>query len=423
MQVPTNEELPNHYQSLSTSSLWKDNDIYLIHLVCPDNRSLSKVHTIHETVYDVLIDSCNRLKLTDPSIFSLAVNENNEYKFISPKKKLVKVLLKEAIVTSKQAQELYLKNVLFDGNIKTCRLYLRIKLFHNDLNNIDSSCLYYYYQQVKLDLLKYQNWLNINDYNNIFHKNAAKSIFLNYGLSSVNYLNRNAIKIHLHMPKCEITEESPRIIASILEKMLSGSEEGKPSPDDKNDNLFHNKRKIYSLSIPGALADDAHYIDSNIMLSFLYDATKIPFYGMHFYDVILIDTAQSQNILSKVGIGPHGVLVFSTSDYTAWLYLMKLGLNEISKFTHSKDILGIHETSSRKSYNFRCINEKEAKYLFKHFTEIKQFHYTDEYYHNNRSKLNNDSGARSSIIQLSRFAAAVVMSPIIGKKMNSVHNA
>ena len=172
MQVPTKEDL----RSLSTSSLWKDNDIYLIHLVCPDNRSLSKVHTIHETVYDVLIDSCDRLKLNDPSIFGLAVNENNEYKFISPKKRLVKVLLKEAIVTSKQAQELYLKNVLFDGNIKTCRLYLRIKLFHTDLKILDSSCLYYYYQQVKLDLLKYQNWLNTNDYNHIFHKNAAKSI-------------------------------------------------------------------------------------------------------------------------------------------------------------------------------------------------------------------------------------------------------
>ena len=112
MQVPTKEDL----RSLSTSSLWKDNDIYLIHLVCSDNRSLSKVHTIHETVYDVLIDSCDRLKLNDPSISGLAVNENNEYKFISPKKRLVKVLLKEAIVTSKQAQELYLKNVLFDGN-------------------------------------------------------------------------------------------------------------------------------------------------------------------------------------------------------------------------------------------------------------------------------------------------------------------
>ena len=422
MQVSTKEDLPNYYQSLSTSSLWKDNDIYLIHLVCPDNRSLSKLHTIHETVYDVLIDSCDRLELNDPSIFGLAVNENNEFKFISPKKRLVKILLKEAIVTSKQAQELYLKNVLFDGNIKTCRLYLRIKLFHTDFKNLDSSCLYYYYQQVKLDLLKYQNWLNINDYNHIFHKNAAKSIFLNYGLNSVNYLNSRTIKIHLYMPKCEITEESPRIIASILEKMLSGSEEGKPSPNDTNDNLLHNKRKISSLSIPGALVDDEHYIDPNIMISFLYDATKIPFYGMHFYDVMLIDNAQSQNILSKVGIGPHGVLVFSTSDYTTWLYLMKLGLNEISKFTHSKDILGIHESSSRKIYNFRCINEKEAKYLFKHFKEIKQFHCTDEYY-NNRSELNNDSGSRSSVIQLSRFAAAVVMSPIIGKKMNSVHNA
>ena len=422
MQVPTKEDLPNYYQSLSTSSLWKDNDIYLIHLVCPDNRSLSKVHTIHETFYDVLIDSCDRLELNDPSIFGLAVNENNEFKFISPKKRLVKILLKEAIVTSKQAQELYLKNVLFDGNIKTCRLYLRIKLFHTDFKNLDSSCLYYYYQQVKLDLLKYQNWLNINDYNHIFHKNAAKSIFLNYGLNSVNYLNSRTIKIHLHMPKCEITEESPRIIASILEKMLSGSEEGKPSPNDTNDNLLHSKRKISSLSIPGALVDDEYYIDPNIMISFLYDATKIPFYGMHFYDVILIDNAQSQNISSKVGIGPHGVLVFSTSDYTTWLYLMKLGLNEISKFTHSKDILGIHESSSRKIYNFRCINEKEAKYLFKHFKEIKQFHCTDEYY-NNRSELNNGSGSRSSIIQLSRFAAAVVMSPIIGKKMNSVHNA
>ena len=422
MQVPTKEDLPNYYQSLSTSSLWKDNDIYLIHLVCPDNRSLSKVHTIHETFYDVLIDSCDRLELNDPSIFGLAVNENNEFKFISPKKRLVKILLKEAIVTSKQAQELYLKNVLFDGNIKTCRLYLRIKLFHTDFKNLDSSCLYYYYQQVKLDLLKYQNWLNINDYNHIFHKNAAKSIFLNYGLNSVNYLNSRTIKIHLHMPKCEITEESPRIVASILEKMLSGSEEGKPSPNDTNDNLLHSKRKISSLSIPGALVDDEYYIDPNIMISFLYDATKIPFYGMHFYDVILIDNAQSQNISSKVGIGPHGVLVFSTSDYTTWLYLMKLGLNEISKFTHSKDILGIHESSSRKIYNFRCINEKEAKYLFKHFKEIQQFHCTDEYY-NNRSELNNGSGSRSSIIQLSRFAAAVVMSPIIGKKMNSVHNA
>lgn len=102
---------------------------------------------------------------------------------------------------------------------------------------------------------------------------------------------------------------------------------------------------------------------------------------------------------------------------------MKLGLNEISKFTHNKDILGIHESNRRKIYNFRCINEKEAKYLFKHFKEIKQFHCTDEYYDNNRSELNNNSGARSSIIQLLRFAAALVTSPIIGKKFNSVHKA
>ena len=51
------------------------------------------------------------------------------------------------------------------------------------------------------------------------------------------------------MPKCEITEESRRIIASILEKMMFGSKEGKPSPNETNDNLFHNKKKdIFSFN-------------------------------------------------------------------------------------------------------------------------------------------------------------------------------
>ena len=177
----------------SLSQIFRGNNHFIINLVCPDSTSISRSYSVRDTITDVLHQSCKQLGIKKTEIFGVAVHEYNEYRFLSNKKSLYKFLPGEAIVpfeqvsSSKNDEKMTMKGFALNNNtIKSCRLYLRVRIFPQIVDFLSESALYHFTEQVRLDAIRYQNWLQFPGLTDTLHDMAAIGIWLKYGESSID---------------------------------------------------------------------------------------------------------------------------------------------------------------------------------------------------------------------------------------------
>lgn len=415
----------------SLAALWKGNNVFLINIICPDNTNLSKVHSIRETVRDVITDSCKCLDINMPEIFGIALYENNEYRFISPKKSLHKFLPSATIVTSEQATKLngIDTRMVLDSTIKSCRLYLRVKYFYTNVDVLSDRTLHHYYEQVKLDTLKYQNWFNLRGYTDVFHRIAAYALCLTYGCSTKNKLKHNQILLHYFLPQCERNENTIEMLAQLLKEISENAgicfidfEEN----IEKQINNIPIKTKSISKAIDPSIPDikvdeiiDDSAVKEFLMLSLIKEALTLPCYGVYYYHVTTVPKIKNEKAYTcKLGIGPFGASVAISPDYTTWEEVENWKWDTVDEINYDKNILDIQETSSDEFqtclHQFECYDEKEAKYLFR---ELKASHLVQvrvlEKYRRRGDTLRKKR--HNSIGVLSDEMASLALSPLIAR--------
>jgi FERM C-terminal PH-like domain./FERM N-terminal domain. len=366
----------------SLSQIFKGNNQFLIDLVCPDNTSISRSHSIRDTVSDVLQESCKQLGINRTGIFGVALHECNEYRFISKNKSLYKFLPSEAIVSNETISS---TNHSPFNNIKTCRLYLRVKIFLANIHVLSGSTLFYYYEQARLDSLRYQNWLEFGELTEIFHDIAAKAIWLKYGESWVEGVESRKLPLHFFLPISEQNDDTWSILTGKLKSMN----------DEFGFNGIPIIREDYSLAkLPLTKTDsnqsqattstrkntvteeDVVIVDDRdqIMLTVLIEMAKLPYHGVHFYHVSMTKDTEEKNLTNCIlGIGPFGLTVVVSPYYTTWKESIYVTWNSVEEMRYEKNILHVKSSGHELLYRFVCLNEKEAKYLFRELKENRSF--------------------------------------------------
>lgn len=371
----------------------KNTNIFIVNLIYPDNSTTTKKYPVRDTIRDVINDTCKQLDIKRPELFGIAVYEYNEYRFISLKKQLNKVLPSEAIVTgtfcksnNKGSEENGGKRKPhgMDHALKTCRLYLRVKQFLLDTDSLGGNTLYFYYEQTRLDALKYQNWLQLDGFTDVFTDIAAKTIWLRYKEKWKNIIEKKKASLNYFLPVCEKTEQ----IWCLLENELKQIDRNYGNnntvqncsiidklPLSKSDSTSSSSQTI---RVEILNEEDVMIMDSNeiIMISVIKDTMKLPYYGIHYYHVSIRNN--DNNLTNcKLGVGPFGVTVLVAPFYTTWSESEIITWTNVSDVNHNKNILEItavkHIDKGTECHQFECLNDKEAKYLFKELKETHTF--------------------------------------------------
>ena len=374
----------------SLSQIFRGNNHFIIDLVCPDNTSMNKPYSVRDTITDVLHQSCKQLGIKRTEIFGVAVHEFNEYRFISNKKGLYKFLPAEAMVPFDQVlsgDEENTKGFTLNNNtIKSCRLYLRVRIFQPNIDSLDESTLYFFTEQVRLDALRYQNWLQFPGLTEVLHDIAAKSIWLKYGDSSIDLVANQDLPLHYYLP---ISEQNDTTWFALKNKLQKLNEEFgfKDFSLNKGDCLIaklpltksDSEQSSKSKRLSDVTEDDVIIVEDRdtIMASLVSEAKKLPFYGAHFYHVSMATDKIGKNLANcKLGIGPNGISVVVSPFYTTWKECLNIKWSTVGEIKYEGNALHVSEKSTPKDlyHAFVCMNEREAKYLFRELKEMHSFH-------------------------------------------------
>uniref|UniRef100_A0A7M6DR16 FERM domain-containing protein n=1 Tax=Clytia hemisphaerica TaxID=252671 RepID=A0A7M6DR16_9CNID len=388
----------------SLSQIFRGNNHFLIDLVCPDNTSINRSHSIRDTVADVLQDSCKELGIKRADIFGVALHEYNEYRFISDKKALYKFLPSEAILPYDQRSsidETCTKKFTINNAIKTCRLYLRVRIFLPNVDSLNGRSLYFYYEQARLDSLRYQNWLQFSGLTEIYHNIGAIAIWLKYGESSLEGIENRTMHLNMYLPINEQNDNTWCMLKKRLQDLNTeyGYHDYRVNTPVIKESLITKLPLSKSDSNQSAISvtrmrkdtvteDDVVIVDDRdtIMVKLINEAKRLPFYGVHFYHVSMQKDEDSKNLTNcKLGLGPVGITVVVSPFYTTWRESLSLGWSSIEEMKYDRNILYIteksrgkgkklksNESASSLSHQFICVNEKEAKYLF---DQLRDYHF------------------------------------------------
>ena len=372
----------------SLSQIFRGNNHFIIDLVCPDNTSISRSYSVRDTVTDVLHQSCRQLGIKKTEIFGVAVHEYNEYRFLSNKKNLYKFLPGEAIVpfeqvSSSKNDEKSMKGFALNNNtIKSCRLYLRVRIFPQTVDFLSESALYHFTEQVRLDAIRYQNWLQFPGLTDTLHEMAAIGIWLKYGESSINLAAKQCLALHYYLPISDQDDTTWTRLKTILQRLndeygFKGISITKGEcliaklPLTKSDSLQSSKNTTLS----DVTEDDVIIVDDReiIMTSLVSKAKKLPFYGTHFYHVSMATDDIGKNLTNcKLGIGPYGISVVVSPFYTTWKECLNMKWGTVGEIKFEENVLHVSEKELR--HAFVCMNEKEARYLFRQLKEMNFIH-------------------------------------------------
>ena len=382
----------------SLSQIFRGNNHFIIDLVCPDNTSISRSYSIRDTIEDVLQQSCKQLGIKKTDIFSIAIHEYNEYRFLSQKKCLYKFLPGEAIVPFEQIPILHDDNTkgfaLNNNSMKSCRLYLRVRIFPPNIDNLFSQALYYFTEQIRLDAIKYQNWLQFPGLTDIFHEIGAIGIWLKFGESSIELISKQNIQLHYYLPISEQNETTWAILKTKVEKLNDDYGYKGFTLEDKREECLISKLPLTKSDSEQSTTrtrkitvteDDVIIVDDRdtIMLSLVSEAKKLPFYGTHFYHVSMTADKEGEGSKSqtncKLGIGPSGICVVVSPFYTTWTERVNIKWNSVGEMKYEKNMLHVNENALPRGgtsllHSFVCIDEKEAKYMFNQLKEMHFFH-------------------------------------------------
>lgn len=326
------------------------------------------------------------------------------------------------IVTSEEAAKLNDANylVLDSSTLKTCRLYLRIKHFYVNVDVLSGQLLHYYYEQVRFDTIKQQNWLNLDGFRDVFYNIAARSLWLSYGSDITHHLEKKQFNMYYHLPQCQWEAESLDILKKKLERIN----------DDMKTDGCDDTKSCDSRSESQSLRSDSHSLRSVdadnefIMLSAIKESLKLPFYGIYYYHVNFIRHEELPPICCKLGVGPFGITIAVTSDYTTWEEVESWNWSTVGDIKRDHNILEIHETTATCTnlnttrqntiHLFQCIDEREAKYLIDELQEIYSFQMT-VVNRNKRLRTGKQSRIRRSIGILSNESTSCFLTPVASR--------
>jgi len=85
------------------------------------------------------------------------------------------------------------------------------------------------------------------------------------------------------------------------------------------------------------------------------------------------DTEEKNLTNCILGIGPFGLTVVVSPYYTTWKESIYVTWNSVEEMRYEKNILHVKSSGHELLYRFVCLNEKEAKYLFRELKENRSF--------------------------------------------------
>lgn len=304
------------------------------------------------------------------------------------KKNLNKFLPSEAMISDEQQEKPENNNNTnknggkesslssFEKTMKMCRLYLRVKCFLINIDNLSGRTLYYYYEQTRLDSLKYQNWLQLTGYTEVFISIAAKTIWLKYAQKWKDMLKDKKIALNIYLPEIDKTIDK---WALLEEKLLELDSEYIVDKNGEREILHKSDSTVPLQIITVEIVNENEVIGvkETIMTSVIKDILKLPYYGVHYYHVTKQVECGNNLTHCKLGIGPFGVTVVVSPYFTTWTETLNMSWTSAETIQHNNNVLEIIEfnrgTAEREHHFFNCLNEKEAKYLVRELKEIMAF--------------------------------------------------
>lgn len=321
----------------SIGCLWKFDEQFLLNIICPDYSTLTLIHNIKESCGNVLSSVCARLGILETEMFGLALYSHNEFQFLPENKCLNGIFPKWAIATEESLSGTDKCNIVADTLIKTCKMYLRVRMIVSSFDILSSAAVRFLFEQLRWDLIKMHNLLGFEGYEDETTKLAFYCLLVDPldGKALINakslshYLPQNAIKAN----------SVDWIISNVL---------------------------TYSKELPLMTSLEAQ-------VAFIKLALKLPTVGTHIFQADLTDVGDDPVTNCIISVGLNSIRIFADWRDT-WKQYVKWDFQEIDEITTCKNmvtIFGYENEADETTLQF--YNKSKAKDFTKFCKEIQKF--------------------------------------------------
>lgn len=321
----------------SIGCLWKFNEQFLLNLICPDFTTVTLIHNIKESCGNVLSSACARLGILETEMFGLALYKYNEFQFLQENKCLNSIFPKWAIATEETLSGSDKCNTVADTLIKTCKMYLRVKMIVSSFDVLSSTTIRFLFEQLRWDLIKMHNLLGFDGYND-------QCLKLAFFCMHVDPLDGKTV----------LTE---KVFSSYLPQNVLKS----TSIDDIVSYIAQ-----YSKDLPLMTSLEAQ-------VSFIKLALKLPTVGTHIFLADLTDVGNDPITNCMICVGFNSVRIFAEWRDT-WKQYVKLDFQEIDEISTCKNMVTIFGYESETDETtLQFYNKTKAKDFAKFCKEIQKF--------------------------------------------------
>ena len=321
----------------SIGCLWKFSEQFLIHVICPDNSSLTLIHSIKESCCNVLTSACARLGIAETEIFGLALYRYNEYHFLGGSKCLNNIFPKWATVTGESLSGSDKCHAVADTLIKTCKMYLRIKHIVSSLDILSPNTIRFLYEQLRWDLIKMHNLFGFEDYNDECVKLAFYTMLVDP--CDGKLLSQDGI-ISYYLPQKVIK-------ANTMDSIIS--------------DICRISRDLPLMTLFEA------------QISFIKLALKLPVVGTHIFYGDIADSNIVPVTNCLISVGPNGIRIFFDENGDIRQFV-KWDVQEIDEISFSKNVVTIlGDDDDNEETNLQLYNKSKAKRFTKFCKEIQRF--------------------------------------------------
>eukprot|EP00794_Sanderia_malayensis_P015742 gene15742-17329_t len=343
----------------SLECLWKYSEQFVIRVQCPDNSTLTIIHSIKETCQNVLSNVCSRLGIRDETLFSLAIFKNNEYRVFPGHKCMGSIFPKWAIITGESLSCLKDTTCMSveDTMIKTCKLYLRLVNYPRHVCSLHPVTLHYYFYQLRWDALMHQNLLCLDGYDDSFIQLAFLSILA----VTTTTTNTTAALDRYHHHQCYQSNglDTKAGLSNYLPQTVLES---------------YSVDKLASLFM---LCSDVMPVELSIVeaqIQFINLALQIPAVCSYLFNVDVIASGGragprglDTDRRCMASLGPNSIRVFTSKgdvifDNSEWSQTAKWDVQEIETITITRRVISIHcEDYEKEPMKLQFIKETNAR--------------------------------------------------------------
>ena len=293
-----NESLSTKRRKSSLGCIWKYHEQFLIHVICPDNSTLTLIHNTKESFSNVLTNACARLGIAEIELFGLAFHKHNEYQFVPESKCINTLFPKWTVVTGESLTGTDRCNAVADTLIKTCKIYLRVKHVVTSLSVLHPNSVRYLCEQLRWDMIKTHNLLALQGYEDEYIKLAFYSMLMAPCDSS---LTESKSVLSHYLPQSVISTHSVEEIAS---RLVS-----------------------HSMSLPEMSSLEAQHC-------FIKLALKLPAVGTHMFQA---DIFENRKVVFNcwISVGQNSTRIFAENN-RKWEQYVKWDVQEVDEISVSK---------------------------------------------------------------------------------------